>query len=269
MINDDSCGLSRERFAEYKKGSWDVYTIKSCSSTFDEAKKIILSGAKNGTMIISEMQTGGKGRQKRKWASPEGGLWMSIIFRPRLPLSKLSSVTLLCAVAVSEAIEQLYPEIRPQIKWPNDVYINGRKACGILTETVLTNKNIDYLITGIGINANNKTDSLDDDIQKIATSLIENGAVVVIEQLASLVNDKLIALIKMYESTEDISFILNYYISHMLWINEEAEIKNTITGTATGRGIVKGIGENGELVLINENGTEEIVSGELSLRRIL
>ncbi len=269
MSDVSSQKLSKQKFAEYKQGDWEVYTLESCGSTFDEAKRIIGSDTKNGTMIIAETQTGGKGRQQRRWESPKGGVWMSIILKPQLTLSKLSSVTLLCAVSVSKAIEQLYPQIKPQIKWPNDVYINNKKVCGILTETVVRNKSIDYLITGIGINANNETHNLEDDISGNSTSLIESGAVAVIEQLASLVNDNLIELIKVYEDSDDISFILGYYYKRMLWLNEEAEMKNTITGETAKKGIIKGIGKRGELLLETKSGIEEIVSGELSLRRTL
>ncbi len=260
--------LNRGNFNKYKKGDWDVHIFESCTSTFDEAKNLISEDTANGTMVISEIQTSGRGRQRRQWVSPEGGLWMSVIFRPKLNAAELAPVTILCAVAAAKAIEELYPNIEPQIKWPNDIYIKGKKVCGILAETVVKNSGIEYFIAGIGINANNAVKSTEE-IKNISTSLKENGAQVIIEQLASLINDNLIGLIKEYEACRSLEFILDYYTKKMLWINEEAELKNTITGKVSKSGTTKGIGEKGELLLETESGTEKIVSGELSLRRKL
>ena len=116
--------LSQDAFDKYKKGSWDVHILKVCTSTFDIAKRKIEMDAQNGTLIIADEQTGGRGRQARKWHSPSNGIWMGVILKANLELSKLSSVTLLCAVAVAKAMEEMFPPIVPSIQWPNDIYIN-------------------------------------------------------------------------------------------------------------------------------------------------
>lgn len=260
--------LSQDAFDKYKKGSWDVHILKVCTSTFDIAKRKIEMDAQNGTLIIADEQTGGRGRQARKWHSPSNGIWMGVILKANLELSKLSSVTLLCAVAVAKAMEEMFPSIVPSIKWPNDIYINSRKVCGILTETIVKSGKAEYAIVGVGINANNTTEHFSDDVRQTSTSFMEMGLYVNRPQMASLINDNLLELIKIYEQSEDINFIIDYYTSHMHWINKEAVMKNTITGKVAQKGIVKGIDGSGGLLMEIDGETAHIVSGELSLRRL-
>jgi BirA family biotin operon repressor/biotin-[acetyl-CoA-carboxylase] ligase len=107
----------------------------------------------NGTVVISEIQTGGRGRLDRKWFSPRGGIWMTIILRPKLKIQDLSKMTLLSASAIAETLINNY-KVSVNIKWPNDIYFNGKKLCGILAESEIVNGDT-YLLTGIGININN------------------------------------------------------------------------------------------------------------------
>ena len=103
--------------------------------------------------MISETQTGGKGRLDRKWFSPPGGIWMTIILQPDLKIQDLSKMTLLSASSILETLVNNY-KISLKIKWPNDIYFSGKKLCGILAESEKVNSNT-YLIIGIGINVNN------------------------------------------------------------------------------------------------------------------
>src|SRR5665647_577687 len=107
----------------------------------------------NGAVVISETQTGGKGRLGRKWFSPPGGIWMTIILQPDLKIQDLSKMTLLSASAISETLVNNY-KISVKIKWPNDIYCSGKKLCGILAESEKVNS-FTYLLIGIGINVNN------------------------------------------------------------------------------------------------------------------
>ena len=261
--------ITADNFNKYNNGNWDVIILDSCTSTFDVAREKIKSNVTNATMIISDMQTGGRGRQQRQWISPSGGLWMSLILKPQLEVSKLSSLTLLCAVAVSKSMEEMFPEITPGIKWPNDIYIYDKKICGILTETILKNKVAEYVIVGVGINANNTTEDFDDEVRKTSISFKKIGLHVNRAKMASLINNKLIDLVKQYEQSKDLDFIMDYYSSHMLWLGKEAAMKNTITGEIAQQGTIKGIDKKGHLLMEIEGRIEKIVSGELSLRRIL
>ncbi|MBN2879583.1 MAG: biotin--[acetyl-CoA-carboxylase] ligase [Clostridia bacterium] len=261
--------LKAEDFDKHKKGNWQVHAYDSCTSTFDLARQKIADNAERGTLIIADVQKGGRGRQSRKWFSPSGGIWMcTIIKKPLIDLNRLSAVTLLCAVAVSKAMEEMFPDIKPAIKWPNDIYIGSRKVCGILTETVMQGKNAEYIIIGIGINANNSTGFEDNDIKGSSISLIELGYTVDRPRMASLINDNVLEAVVEYEKHGSIGFIMDYYSSHMLWLGSEAVMKNTITGEAANQGIVKGIDEEGRLLLESNGETEHILSGELSLRSI-
>lgn len=107
----------------------------------------------NGAVVISETQTGGRGRLDRKWFSPPGGIWMTIILQPDLKIQDLSKMTLLSASAISETLVNNY-KINVNIKWPNDIYCSGKKLCGILAESEKVNS-FTYLLIGIGINVNN------------------------------------------------------------------------------------------------------------------
>ena len=118
-----------------------------------DIKKIPDLTDRNGAVVISETQTGGRGRLGRKWFSPPGGIWMTIILQPDLKMQDLSKMTLLSASAISETLVNNY-KISVNIKWPNDIYCNGKKLCGILAESEKVNS-FTYVLIGIGINVNN------------------------------------------------------------------------------------------------------------------
>ena len=118
-----------------------------------DIKKIPDLTDRNGAVVISETQTGGRGRLGRKWFSPPGGIWMTIILQPDLKMQDLSKMTLLSASAISETLVNNY-KISVNIKWPNDIYCSGKKLCGILAESEKVNS-FTYVLIGIGINVNN------------------------------------------------------------------------------------------------------------------
>ncbi|MBE0446549.1 MAG: biotin--[acetyl-CoA-carboxylase] ligase [Actinobacteria bacterium] len=121
-------------------------------STNDLAKELANGGAEEGTVVVAEEQSHGKGRLNRSWVSPPGGIWLSVILRPQVPPSEASRFTLLAGVAAAKAIETL--GIKPEIKWPNDILIGGKKVCGILLELSAQPDRVDCLIMGFGVNAN-------------------------------------------------------------------------------------------------------------------
>ena len=141
------------------------YSILDSTNTY--AKTLIEKKTLEGTIIVAEKQKHGRGRKNRNWFSPPNGLWFSIILYPRIPPDYSMIITMAFSVAISEAIEELL-EIKPRIKWPNDLLINNKKVCGILTEIDAELDEIHHLIVGVGLNVNN---NLDDSIRDIATSL--------------------------------------------------------------------------------------------------
>lgn len=145
-------------------------------STQPVAHQLAQEGAAAGTVVICEEQTAGRGRMQREWVSQKGkGIWMSVILRPDVPPYEAPQFTLVAAVAIARAIEDV-AEIRPQIKWPNDLLIDGLKITGILTELQADPDLVNALIMGIGINVNHEQADFPDEIQTIATSLnIQSG----------------------------------------------------------------------------------------------
>ena len=137
-------------------------------STNQTAKMLAEQGAFHGTLVVAERQVSGRGRRGRPWHSPKGsGIWMSILLRPQIHPMSASMLTLVAAMAVYDAISSRVEGCA--IKWPNDIVINGRKVCGILTEMSSELDNIHYVVIGIGINVN--TDDFPEDIAAVAASM--------------------------------------------------------------------------------------------------
>ena len=147
-----------------------VHSFSEVASTNDLAKEVGLIGAVEGTVIIAATQTHGKGRLGRKWVSPSGGIWLSTILRPKLSPKEIPKLTLMTSLAVVGAISQLF-DLKSEVKWPNDVLINARKICGILTEAITRGDVTNFVVVGIGINANIELDSLPRQVRENATSL--------------------------------------------------------------------------------------------------
>ena len=128
-----------------------VYYFDSIKSTQDFAMKISSNPENNGTMIIAQKQTGGKGRDGRKWFSPAGGIWFSVILKPVFDISILTLFPVASSLALSMAMEKCL-EIKPELKWPNDVTINGKKVAGMLVDASLESNRIENIVLGVGIN---------------------------------------------------------------------------------------------------------------------
>ncbi len=140
-------------------------------STQELAKQLAESGADEGTIAICEKQSGGRGRRGRVWVSPPYvGIYFSIVLRPPLNPAAVIQIPLLVGVAVCQAITEVTP-LHPEIKWPNDVVVNGKKVCGILTEMKADAGTVSYIVPGIGVNVNTPRDYFPEDIAVIATSL--------------------------------------------------------------------------------------------------
>lgn len=154
----------------------NIIRYNTVDSTNKEAKRIIEKGTPEGTVIISEEQTGGRGRLLRSWFSPSGkGLWFSVIFMPNnLPAEKITPLTAVAATAVKETLKN--NGINAILKWPNDIFINGRKAGGILAELKTEGGKVKNIILGIGLNINHSHGDFPPDLEKSATSIkIETG----------------------------------------------------------------------------------------------
>ena len=147
-----------------------VVYYSSIGSTNEVLKELAVQGAPEGAMVIADEQTGGKGRLGRKWLAPRStSLLMSLLFRPDLPPSQAQRLTMVCSLATADAIEGL-TGLSVGLKWPNDIFIRGKKAGGILTESGTTGGHLDYVVVGMGLNVNLAISTLPE-LRGMATSL--------------------------------------------------------------------------------------------------
>ena len=153
-----------------------VYYFPKTGSTNDEAYQLGAAGSPEGTVVIADSQTKGKGRLQRVWHSPPGSnIYTSIILRPNCKPDQAPQISIAAGVAVAEIINEYCPG-HVQLKWPNDVLLNKKKVCGILAQMKTSSNRIDFVVLGIGINVNIGYNQLPPDIRTIATSLaIETG----------------------------------------------------------------------------------------------
>lgn len=174
-----------------------IYAFWSVGSTNEFAYRRALQGDLEGTLVIAEEQTKGRGRIHRQWDSPfNKGLWFSLILRPELPSSKAGLIPYLAGISVAETVEN-FLELKPDVKWPNDLLLNDRKFCGILSEVEFDNGKINFIILGIGINVNHQPEDFPEPYRNFATSLrIESDRRI---DRAELLVDLLLRIEKNYE----------------------------------------------------------------------
>lgn len=245
-------------------GGRTVY-FDATDSTNIQARRLAEAHAPHGTLVVSDRQDGGKGRRGRSWASPSGvGIWMSLILRPEIAPSSASMLTLAAALAVREGIRE-ETGLSPLIKWPNDLVLNGKKICGILTEMSTELMEIQYVITGIGINVNQR--EFPSEIRDTATSLsLEAGRSF---RRSSLIAAILKAFEKDYAAflkTGDLSLLLEEYNACLVNRGKEVCI---LDPSGEYRAVAEGIDESGSLLVTLPDGTRrEIISGEVSVRGI-
>lgn len=231
--------------------------VNSTDSTNNECKR--LEDKTDGTLVIADAQTAGKGRLGRVWESPHGsGIWMSILLKPDVSLESVSQITLVTGMAVCRAVG-----IDAMIKWPNDVVIDGKKICGILTEMSAEIERINYVICGIGINVN--TPSFPEELQDKATSLfVETAKKHEREKIAADVLNEFEKLYNVF-TEKGFLFLADEYRKMCVTLNKDVRViyrNNELTGKAVD------IDDSGNLIVETENGQITVHSGEVSVRGI-
>lgn len=260
--------MTREELESLMETRWAgsrIYYYPETDSTNIRIRQLADEGAPHGTLAVADMQTAGRGRRGRTWESPAGSsIYMSILLRPDLMPSAAPSLTLAMACSVAEGIMDC-EDVNVQIKWPNDVIINGRKLVGILTEMSTQVDYIEHVTIGVGINVN--MTEFPDSIRETATSLqIETGHKVKRAKLIAAVMKRFEADYEIFMKTGDLTGLIEKY-SGML-VNRDRDVrvlgaKETYTAHALG------IDRSGELIVRREDGTEEkISSGEVSVRGV-
>lgn len=241
----------------------NLHYFSSIDSTNNAAKKLAAEGAPEGTVLIADLQTGGRGRMGRSFHSPAGcGIYMSVILRPRCPANQLLHLTCAVAVAAADAIESA-AGLRPGIKWTNDLVVQRRKLGGILTELSLGKDGlVDYAVLGIGINCCQKTEDFPEEIRDIATSLqLCTGKPV---DRAAVAAALLTSLEGMNRTLTNPESMLPRYRTDCITIGQAISI---LRGDEVRYGTALDVDDQGALVVRFDDGhVEGVNSGEVSVR---
>jgi len=251
-------GLNTKRMGQ------KLHIYGEVDSTQTIAHSLVASGAPEGTLVLAESQTSGRGRMGRKWHSPAGkGIWMSLVLTPRIPVYFMPQLTLLCAVALCRSIQKTV-EVDAGIKWPNDLLVGGKKISGILLESSGEDERLKYVIAGIGISANLSVEDYPEELRSVATSLaIERGAEVSREALVQ-------SFLQEFEELYDLYLEEGFAPIRLLWEAQSVTLRRPIR-THTPQGIVEGMAESlddsGALTVMTNAGERvKIYSGDIELR---
>lgn len=236
----------------------DIRVFEQTTSTNDVVEKLARDGVKEGVVVFAETQTRGRGRLGRKWVSPAcQGLWFSILLRPDLRPGEATQLTVASAAALRRTI-QSETGLNPEIKWPNDVLVRGKKVAGVLTELGAELDRVKHVILGIGVDVNLDADTFPAELRRQATSLkIEAGRAISRADLATAI---------LQELDNDygrvcaghFAAIADEWEAHCQTIGRDVTIQ---VGSRRVRGRAESLSENGELLLRTEHGHLERVSG--------
>ena len=240
-----------------------AYYFDSIDSTQKQALKMADDPANNGAVVIAAKQTGGKGRSGRKWISPKGGIWLSIILQPKFDISITTLFPIASALALSNALEKTL-KISPELKWPNDLTIKGKKVAGMLVDVSLESNRIENMVLGVGIN-------FDVDVKHVEKILKGSSNFYGVASLSEqknkikpiqLVQTFFVELEKIYEllNTKQTNKIISEWTKRSSTIGKNVEL-NTRDGKIKGKAIK--IDEDGALVVVDKNKINRIIAGDI------
>ncbi len=253
--------MDKKILEQYLNQKLNIIIFDELDSTNNYLKKLGSQGEKETQLVIAESQTGGRGRMGRSFYSPNGtGIYFSLLLHPQFSAEKSLFLTVMAAVSVAETVMK-YNSNDVKIKWVNDVYIDGKKVCGILTEGAINhNKMLNYAVVGIGINVIAPENGFPDDIKDIATAIFPGNTEENIKE--KIVADIVNRFFDMYNGS-DTDFVKRYKDYSYLTGKEI----NIISGENTRPATVIDINDDCHLLVKNENGEiEEISSGDVSVR---
>lgn len=246
----------------------EIQVLDEVDSTNVRAKEAAACGASDGFVVLADCQTAGRGRRGRQWSSPAGeNVYVTVLLRPGIETEKAPMITLLVACAVVRAVRnlELKGDRMPLIKWPNDLVIEGKKICGILTEMGMKSGKVDYVVVGTGINCNQTT--FPKEIEQKASSLkLEYGHDVNREAITASFLKEFEELYEEFSETGSLAFVREEY--EELLVNKGRKVCVLEPGKEwTGEAL--GITDTGELIVKNEAGEFcEVASGEVSVRGV-
>lgn len=264
-------GPEIEAYLEEESFCQKVECHDSIDSTNIRGKQLAELGEAEGTLIVADRQTAGRGRRGRNWISESSvGIYMTYVLRPTVQPAHVSGITLLAALAMCEATYQEC-DVLPQIKWPNDVIIDGKKICGILTEMSSEVQYVHYAVMGIGINANKE--KFDETLKDKATSIyLSTGKKVNRAKFTAAFADAFGGYYRRYMQDGDLSAFVEEYDELLANKDKEVIIYHGMVEDATpdkiSRGIARGIDKDGALLVEIDGSVTPVMSGEVSIRGV-
>ena len=238
-----------------------IYYFNTIDTTQNFAMKIASKKNENGSIVISKKQTGGRGRMKRKWKSPVGGIWMSIIVHPKFDVTYITLIPIATSLALCIAIEKTL-KINTKLKWPNDITLKGKKVAGVLTDASITSNHIESVVLGIGINFKINPNELESSIKKTPNFY---GVTTLVKK-----NESMVPLIKqfLYELENVLKLINSAQIKKIRneWTKRSSTIGKNIS-IVTNDGHIRGralkIDNDGGLVISKGKKTERVLVGDV------
>ncbi len=247
-----------------KKMGRELVLLPKVDSTNILAMELASKGSPEGTVVVAETQSGGKGRLGRTWISPKGNLYLSVILRPMIPVYKAPLITMMGAVAVASAIRTVC-QVAAVIKWPNDILISGKKVSGLLTEMSAEQDQIRHIVLGIGVNVNMAPETLPPEVSVFSTSL------------AAEAGDRINRTLLLQEHLRSLERWYQVFLANSPEVLQEWQKLNMTVGSQirvvgvgeTLEGLAQGIDEDGRLIIRLDDGSIRFVSaGDVSLRKV-
>jgi BirA family transcriptional regulator, biotin operon repressor / biotin---[acetyl-CoA-carboxylase] ligase len=243
----------------------DIRVFEETTSTNDVVERLARDGVKEGVVVFAESQTKGRGRLGRKWISPaRQGLWFSILLRPQLRPTAVTQLTIAAATALFRAVYS-QTSVKPEIKWPNDILIDGKKVAGILTELSAEPDKVKYIILGVGVDVNLSATDFPPELRKIATSLrVEAGQKINRAELAVKILQE---LDKDYQRVCSGQFesVANEWEEHCSTLGRNVTIN---IGDRKIQGCAESLDTDGALLIRTQHGhLERIIGGDVTLEK--
>lgn len=259
--------LSENELISIRKTEWvgkQIYYFDVLDSTNTKANHLAEKGAEHGTLVVAGRQEAGKGRRGRNWSSPANtGIFMTLLLKPELASQNASMLTLVTALAVAKAIKR-ETGLAAEIKWPNDIVLNGKKICGILTEMSAQIDYVNHIVIGIGINVHNE--EFPEELSERATSiLLEGGKRVNRAMLIEAVWEEFENYYGIFMETQDVSKLTAEY--EMCLANRGKKVR-VLDPKDPYEGVAQGITARGELIVDTWESRKLVSSGEVSVRGI-
>jgi BirA family biotin operon repressor/biotin-[acetyl-CoA-carboxylase] ligase len=238
-----------------------IHLLPEVASTNTLAMELAANGTPEGTVVIAEMQTNGRGRLGRTWISPKGNLYLSVVLRPNIPMHKAPLVTLMGAVAVATAIRKTCG-LEAGIKWPNDILVSGKKVSGLLTEMSAEQDRIRHIVLGIGIDVNMEMGELPPEVRSFTTTLSTEA------------NVKINRTVLLQQLLRDLEVWYQNFLKHDVDILEEWNKLNMTIGkrvavSGTGEslaGLAQGIDNEGRLIVrLDDGAIRTVAAGDVTI----